>query len=63
MAKEIRERSSVPTVLKVRKDGDRFIGDLHWSDGEVWTAWQSFKSLGTLVENARCTFIGPIVRV
>lgn len=51
-------------VLEVRKDGDRFIGDLVWTDGTVWPAWQVFKRLYSLKANARAAgFHGPIVRV
>ncbi len=51
-------------VLEVRKDGDRFIGDLKFSDGIVWPAWQVFKRLYELKANARASgFEGPIVRI
>ena len=52
-----------PVRLEVRKEGSRFIGDLVWSDGSAWMAWQSWRTLKRLVKNARCTFDGPIVRV
>lgn len=54
---------ATPIRLEVRKDRSRFIGDLVWSDGKVWKAWQVFKTLTALKTNARCTFDGPIVRV
>ena len=49
--------------LDVRKEGNRYIGDLVWNDGKVWKAWQNWRTLKSLTENARCTFDGPIVRV
>ncbi len=53
-----------PKVLEIRKDGDLFIGDLIWSDGTTWPAWQMFKRLYKLKANARAAgFEGPIVCV
>lgn len=50
--------------LEVRKDGDLFIGDLIWSCGITWPAWQVFKRLYQLKANARAAgFEGPIVRI
>ena len=55
--------TSTPVRLDVRKDGSRFIGDLIWSDGSVWSAWQVSRTLTNLKLNARATFDGEIVRV
>ena len=63
MAKDLGATPAVATVLKVRKQDNRFIGDLHWSDGHVWTGWQVWRRLSDLKRNARCTFQGMIVRV
>ena len=52
-----------PVRVEVRKDGNRFIGDLIWSDGDKWLGWQDWKRLSSLVQNVRCTFEGDIVRV
>ncbi len=49
--------------LEVHKDGNRFTGDLVWSDGTIWKGWQDWRTLKALTENARCTFDGPIIRV
>jgi hypothetical protein len=61
----ISTEKAVPVRLEVVKneDGTRFYGNLVWSDGKVWYAWQSFKRLRDVTKNARCTFSGPIVRV
>lgn len=55
--------NATPIRLEVRKDDGRFIGDLVWSDDTRWIAWQVFRTLKGLTENARCTFGGPIIRV
>ena len=49
--------------VEVRKDGHKWIGDLIWSDGTRWPAWQVFRTLKALTASARCTFEGEIVRV
>ena len=49
--------------LEVRKEGNRFIGDLVISDGDMWMGWQVARTLKALTQNARAVFDGPIVRV
>jgi len=49
--------------LEVRKDGNKFIGDLVWSNGDRWPGWQTFSTLKALKKNAEFTFHGSIVRV
>jgi hypothetical protein len=53
-----------PVRLEVTKneDGNRFYGNLVWSNGDVWYGWQSFKRMKDVIKNARCTFDGPIVK-
>ncbi len=63
MSKKFEMTRATPTVLKVRKDGNRFVGDIHFSDGIVWLGWQDWRRLSDLKLNAECTFHGPIVRV
>ena len=66
MTKLLNEGSKqVPVRLEIVKneDGNRFHGNLVWADGTVWYAWQSFKRMKDVIQNARCTFSGPIVRV
>ncbi len=55
--------TATATRLEVRKDGRLFIGDLVWSDGDKWMAWQTSRTLKNLVASARCTFDGPIHRI
>lgn len=55
--------TAYPVCLEVRKDGSKFIGDLVFSDGITWPAWQISRTLTRLKQNAEFTFDGPIVRV
>ena len=52
-----------PLRLEVSRDGRFFIGDLVFSNGDVWRGWQVFKSYGALKRNARASISCPIVRV
>ena len=52
-----------PLRLEVRKDGNFFIGDLVWPDGNRWLGWQKHRTLKALKQSARCTFNGLIVRM
>ena len=50
-------------VMEVRKDGNRWVGDLYFSDGVVWGYWQIAKTLTRLTDNAAATFEGHTIRV
>lgn len=58
------DNPALPIAVRVdvRKDGRLWIGDLVWSDGKRWPAWQVHKTFSALTASARCTFAGEIVR-
>lgn len=50
--------------VEIYKEGSRWRADLYFNTGRVWMAWQyGFKTKARMIENIRCTFDGPIVRV
>lgn len=55
--------TATPLRVEVYKDGNLFIGDLVFSNGDIWKAWQVFRTMAGLRQSAACTFDGPVVRV
>ena len=64
---ELEERRVLATItpkeLRISKQRSKWVGDLIWSDGSAWNFWQIAKTKKALIDNARCTFDGPILRV
>jgi len=59
----IEEKGGMNMVKEVTiRKSDGWCADLHWQDGSVWVAWQSFRTLCVLMESIRCTYDGPVVR-
>ncbi len=52
-----------PVRVDIRKEGNRFIGDLIWSDDTQWVAWQTFRLLRDLKQNVRASLDISMVRV